>query len=84
MLAVTLDNATNNDTFAKDLSRRLKEESDIDWDYESYRFRCFNHILNLAGQAALDRVKEDVDKVWKVIAKSSYCIWQLMSTMSIA
>jgi hypothetical protein len=60
---ITLDNASNNDTFAKELSRKLKEEEGVDWDYQKLRFRCFDHILNLAAQSALDIVKDDIGKV---------------------
>jgi len=44
------------------LATKLREEN-IEWDSEQLRFRCFDHILNLAAQAALDQIKEDVDKV---------------------
>ncbi|CAG8847154.1 35295_t:CDS:2, partial [Gigaspora margarita] len=33
------------------------------WDPERLRFQYFNHILNLAVQAALDRIKKNVSKI---------------------
>jgi hypothetical protein len=61
--AITLDNASNNETFTKELAKKLKEEEEITWDWESLRFRCFNHILNLAAQSALNMVEEDISKI---------------------
>jgi hypothetical protein len=63
LLAITLDNASNNDTFVRKLSAKLREEANIDWNFEDFRFRCFSHILNLAAQAALDKIKNEIDKV---------------------
>ncbi|CAG8834972.1 1455_t:CDS:2, partial [Gigaspora margarita] len=62
-LAITLDNASNNNVFVRELAMKLKEETNISWEPERLRFRCFNHILNLAAQAALDHIKEDVSKI---------------------
>jgi hypothetical protein len=61
-LAINLDNASNNGTFVRELSIKLKEEN-LEWDSEQLRFRCFNHILNLAARAALAKIEEDVRKV---------------------
>ena len=47
----------------QELSIKLKEESNVSWNSERLRFRYFNHILNLAVQAALDKINEDVSKV---------------------
>jgi len=47
----------------KELSKKLKEEEGIEWNWKNLRFRCFNHILNLAAQSALEVVKDDVGKV---------------------
>ncbi|CAG8803303.1 41130_t:CDS:2, partial [Gigaspora margarita] len=52
-LAITLDNATNNNVFVRELAIKLKKKMDVSWDPECLRFQCFNHILNLAAQAAL-------------------------------
>lgn len=58
-----MDNALNNDTFMRELAYLLKKNEDIEWDSERLRFRCFSHILNLAGQAALSEMKDEIDKV---------------------
>ncbi|CAG8679255.1 24870_t:CDS:2, partial [Gigaspora rosea] len=60
LLGITLDNAANNGVFVRELEVKLKEEENLVWNSERNRFRCFNHILNLAAQAALDEIKEDV------------------------
>ncbi|CAG8782687.1 41584_t:CDS:2, partial [Gigaspora margarita] len=59
-LAITLDNATNNNVFIQELAIKLKKEMDVSWDPECLRFQYFNHILNLAAQAALSHIKEDI------------------------
>ena len=46
-----------------ELAIKISEDTNIIWDPERLRFWCFNYILNLAAQAALDRLKEDVSKV---------------------
>ena len=58
-----MDNALNNDTFVRELSFLLKKNKDIEWDSERLRFRCFSHILNLAGQVALSEMKDEIGKV---------------------
>ncbi|CAG8856773.1 9897_t:CDS:1, partial [Gigaspora margarita] len=52
-LAITLDNATNNNVFVWELVIKLKKKMDVSWDSECLQFRCFNNILNLVAQAAL-------------------------------
>ncbi|CAG8751074.1 36800_t:CDS:2, partial [Gigaspora margarita] len=59
-LAVTLDDATNNNVFVWELAIKIREDTNISWNPECLQFQCFNHILNLAVQAALDHIKEDV------------------------
>ncbi|CAG8851706.1 19813_t:CDS:2, partial [Gigaspora margarita] len=59
-LAITLDNATNNNVFVQELVIKLKKEMDVSWDPECLRFRYFNYILNLAVQAVLNHIKEDI------------------------
>lgn len=61
-LAITLDNAANNGTFVRELEKRLKNEH-IQWNSEHLRFRCLNHILNLAVQAALEEIRDYVSKI---------------------
>ena len=64
---ITLDNASNNNTIVNELSRRLEEDEQVKWDCESLCFRCFNHILNLAGHAALELITEDISRVGNFI-----------------
>jgi len=61
-----LDNASNNNTFVQELAIKL-QSSNTKWDPDCLRFHCFSHILNLAAQAALSKVKEKVDKVINII-----------------
>lgn len=58
-----MDNASNNDTFVEHLARKMKDDAQIEWDWERLRFRCFDHVLNLAVQAALKEIEEDIGKV---------------------
>jgi hypothetical protein len=62
-----MDNASNNDTFVRELASLLKKSKDIAWNSERLRFRCFSHILNLAGQATLNEMKDEIDKVLIVL-----------------
>ncbi|KAI0337369.1 hypothetical protein BDW22DRAFT_1304642, partial [Trametopsis cervina] len=50
LLAVTLDNASNNDTLIDELSNQVEE-----FPGEANRVRCFAHILNLAAKAVLSQ-----------------------------
>ena len=56
-MGVTLDNASNNDTFI----------ACFDEDATSFckfnHFRCFSHVSNIGAQAALDVLKEDLAKL---------------------
>ena len=58
-----MDNASNNNTFVYELVLLLKKNKNIEWNSEQLQFRCFSHILNLAGQAALSKMKDEIDKV---------------------
>jgi hypothetical protein len=58
-----MDNASSNDTFVGHLARKMKEDAQVEWDWKNLRFRCFDHILNLAAQSALEEIKEDIGKV---------------------
>ncbi|CAG8483782.1 12266_t:CDS:2 [Gigaspora rosea] len=68
-LAITLDNASNSNVFVQELEKKL-DEINIKWDSESLRFRCFNYILNLAAQAALDNISEEVGMLNSAICGS--------------
>ena len=56
-LAITLDNAYNNDTFISALIER-----DPSFDKE-HHIRCFGHILNLCAQDALELVKDELSGI---------------------
>ena len=45
-----MNNAKNNDTMMKAISKTLQKQHDIDYDSMKYRLRCINHIINLAIQ----------------------------------
>ena len=62
------DNATNNDTMIKEVSRRLKEDS-IDYDPTLHRLRCNGHIINLAVRSFLHG-QENQRALFKKIEKS--------------
>lgn len=47
----------------RELARKLRTEENVEWNSEHLQFRCFNHILNLAAQAALDQIKDDISLV---------------------
>lgn len=49
LLAVTMDNATNNDTMMEELSRRFAQEG-ILFDARENRIRCLPHIVHLSAR----------------------------------
>lgn len=55
LVALTTDNATNNDTFVQDLLDRGYLSS-----IEAHQ-RCFAHVLNLSAQDALKEIKTSID-----------------------
>jgi hypothetical protein len=64
VLGVTLDNASNNNSFIEKLS--VGSET----SFESFHhIRCFSHVLNLSAQAALEVLKEDLIKLRSAIKK---------------
>ena len=60
LLGVTTDNATNNDTFASELGRRIPTFIPAD-----HHFRCVAHVINLVVQKAVDHapVKAALGKI---------------------
>ena len=48
-----MDNAGNNDTMLRALSRILREDHSIKYDHRLHRIRCQGHILNLAVHSFL-------------------------------
>lgn len=55
-MAVTTDNATNNDTLMKDLERNCQDRN-INFTAKNNHVRCLAHIINLAAQDALATLK---------------------------
>jgi hypothetical protein len=63
-LGITLDNASNNDSFVKELS------SGSGTSFKSFHhIRCFAHVLNLGVQAALNVLRDDFASLRLVIKK---------------
>ena len=58
---ITMDNASANTTFIKELSVLLTSKN-IDFDADDHHFRCFPHILNLAVQDVLKLLNVDFDE----------------------
>ncbi|KAK7014542.1 ribonuclease H-like domain-containing protein, partial [Favolaschia claudopus] len=54
---VTLDNASNNDTFMVKLAAELRARN-IPFDMVNRRIRCFPHIVNLACKAVLSAITD--------------------------
>ncbi len=74
-----MDNATNNDTFVRELAIKLKRNTGTEWNYEHLRFRCFNHVLNLAAQSALNEMKDDISRV--IIANFSLYFYYVLTSL---
>jgi hypothetical protein len=72
--AITVDNAHSNNAVVQELSSLFRQDG-VEWKWESQRFRCFNHIMNLAVRNGLECLKDEVDKVslrlrgWRGCAK---------------
>lgn len=56
---ITMDNATVNDVFMRELEEIL-EENDIKFDAKDQHFHCFPHVLNLAVKDILKCLEADV------------------------
>ena len=57
LFCIITDNAGNNGTMMKHISKRLKEDKNIDWDPEMHHIACLNHVINLAVQDFLKEIK---------------------------
>lgn len=57
-MACTTDNATNNDTFITMLQKTCENRSIAFTGYDNH-VRCLAHVINLAAQAALSKLKVD-------------------------
>ena len=66
MLAITTDNASNNDSFINALGKICKRDN-IDFHGKSQHVRCCAHVLNLSVQDGLAELKatapEDEDSI---------------------
>ena len=56
LLAITLDNASNNGTLLKSVEQRLLEKG-IKWNSESGGIRCLAHVIQLAVNSFLKVLK---------------------------
>jgi hypothetical protein len=64
-MGITLDNASNNNTFMRLLAFWSIEKS-ISFD-TNFHFRCFAHVINLAVREALSCLDNEISKVKFVI-----------------
>jgi hypothetical protein len=64
-MGITLDNASNNNTFMRLLATWSIEKS-ISFD-SNFHFRCFAHVINLAVHEALSCLDNEISKVKFVI-----------------
>jgi hypothetical protein len=60
-MGVTLDNASNNNTFMR-LLANWSIEKNLFFD-GNFHFRCFAHIINLAVHEALSCLDQEISKV---------------------
>lgn len=60
-MGVTLDNASNNNTFMRLLASWSIEKS-LFFD-NNFHFRCFAHVINLAVREALSCLEDEISKV---------------------
>jgi hypothetical protein len=63
--AITTDNAPNNTVFVQELSVLFRQDG-VEWKWDTQRFRCFNHIMNLVVQNGLGNLKNDIEKVYLI------------------
>jgi len=59
LFCITTDNASNNLTMVKELSRKLLMHDGISWDYETRHIPCLPHIINLVVQRFLKTLVKD-------------------------
>jgi hypothetical protein len=57
LFCITTDNAGNNGTMMRRVSKRLLEEKQINWDPKVHHISCLNHVINLAVQDFLKEIK---------------------------
>ncbi len=56
LLAVTIDNASNNEKMRKEMKKILRE-IDIEWDHEKNHVFCIAHVIQLAVNKLLESMK---------------------------
>jgi hypothetical protein len=64
-MGITLDNASNNNTFMRLLAIWSIEKS-LSFD-SNFHFRCFAHVINLAVHEALSCLNNEISKVKFII-----------------
>ena len=70
-MACTTDNATNNDTFMTTLQATC-EVKNIEFSACGNHVRCLAHVINLAAQAALSKLKvEYIDNESEILNNNS-------------
>ena len=57
LFCITTDNASNNKTAMKCLSKLLLKRKGIKWKWQECHISCLNHVIDLAVQAFLKSVK---------------------------
>lgn len=74
MLAITADNAANNNTFLKELETECSVEN-INFHHKKNHVRCLAHIMNLTCQEILKNIKageaQDENDILKEISEKS-------------
>jgi hypothetical protein len=64
-LAITTDNASNNETMVSHLEKLFNEDG-FHWDSRLYHFRCMAHIIHLAVEESLKELEDKIHKIRNV------------------
>jgi hAT family C-terminal dimerisation region len=65
LFCVTTDNATNNDTMARELSDLLFNRHVVLWDYDTQHLYCLAHIINRVVKRLIDTLNSDHQSPFK-------------------
>ena len=57
LFCITADNASNNKKAMKSLTKLLLVRKGIKWNWKEYYISCLNHVIDLAVQAFLKKIK---------------------------
>ena len=57
LFCITTDNASNNGKAMKRLSKLLMKHNGFDWPWEENHVSCLNHVINIAVDAFLKKIK---------------------------